>query len=66
MVELLLNKVLFIIFCMSVLNCAGHTIEVLKRLKQEIPDKYIITDRERIILGLSVSFIITELVFFFH
>lgn len=56
---LLLNKILFIILCMGILNVGRHIFEVLRRLRQETPEKYVITKRDKFLLGLSVSYIIT-------
>jgi len=60
--ELILNKVFFIIFCMSVLNVGFHVFEVVKRLRQDTPEKYVIPKRGKVILGLAVSFIITSII----
>lgn len=60
--ELLLNKVFFIIFCMCVLNVGSHIFEVIKRVRQESPEKYVIPKRGKVLLGLAISFIITSII----
>jgi len=59
MVEVLLNKVLLITFIMCTLNCIKHTWKLLSGLMEEIPNKYEISVRERFLLGISISYIIT-------
>lgn len=59
MVEFLLNKVLLITFIMCTLNCIKHIWNLLSGLMEEIPNKYEISVRERFLLGISVSYIIT-------
>jgi hypothetical protein len=63
MSELLINKVFLIIFCMCLLNIGRHIFEVIKRLRQDIPERYVISNRSRLLLGLSISYIFTEIVF---
>jgi len=55
----LLNKVLFVLFLMSVLNCFKHIWNIIKGLREEIPTKYEISTWDRFLLGLSISYIIT-------
>jgi hypothetical protein len=57
--EIILNKVLLIIFIMSVLNCLKHSWDIINSLREEVPNKYEISKWDRFLLGLSVSFIIT-------
>jgi hypothetical protein len=45
---------------MCSINVGSHIFEVLRRLRQEMPEKYVLTKRQKIILGLSISFIITS------
>jgi len=47
---------------MSVLNVGFHVFEVVKRLRQDTPEKYVIPKRGKVILGLAVSFIITSII----
>jgi hypothetical protein len=60
--ELILNKIFFIIFIMCSLNVGLHLFEVVKRLRQETPEKYTISKRGRFLLGMSIAFIITSFI----
>ena len=55
----LINKVLLVIFVMSVLNCLKHVWNIIKGLREEVPTKYVISYWDRFLLGLSISYIIT-------
>jgi hypothetical protein len=57
--EIILNKVLLIIFLMSVLNCLKHSWNIINSLREEVPNKYEVTRWDRFLLGLSISYIIT-------
>jgi hypothetical protein len=57
--EFLLNKVLLVIFIMCVFNCLKHIWGVINGLREEIPNKYVISNRERFLLGLSLAYIIS-------
>jgi hypothetical protein len=59
--EFFLNKVLLVIFMMSVLNVAKHLWNIINGLRAEVPTKYEISSWDRFLLGLSVSYIITSL-----
>lgn len=59
MTQFLLNKVLLVTFIMCVLNCLKHAWYVINNLREEIPKKYEISSRERLLLGISISYIIT-------
>lgn len=61
MLEFFLNKVLVIIFVLALLNCGKHIWNIINRLREEAPSKYIISTEERFLLGLSVAYIITGL-----
>jgi hypothetical protein len=56
-----LNKIFYLILIMSGLNVGTHLFEVIKRLRQETPEKYVLSKRSRFILGLSISYIITTI-----
>jgi hypothetical protein len=56
---LLLNKVLLLLLVMSVLNVGKHLFNIINGLRDEIPSKYVISEKERLLLGLSISYIIT-------
>jgi hypothetical protein len=60
MSEFLLNKVLLITFILSVFNCLKHVWGLVMGLREEIPNKYMISNRERFLLGLSLAYIITS------
>jgi hypothetical protein len=55
----LLNKVLTLLLIMSVLNVGKHLFNIINGLRDEIPSKYVISERERFLLGVSISYIIT-------
>jgi len=57
MLEIFLNKVMFIILMMSILNLLYHTL--FFTLSFFSNEKYRVSTRSRILLGLSVSFIMT-------
>lgn len=59
MIEFLVNKILLVTFIMCVLNFLKHTWGLLNGFMEEIPEKYLITSRERFILGFSISYILT-------
>jgi hypothetical protein len=62
MVESLLNKVLFVLFFMSILNILRHVWKVFMILRNDnIPNKYELSKRELIFLGISVSYILTTI-----
>ncbi len=61
MSEFLLNKILLTILILCVLNCLKHTWSLLNGFMEEIPNKYEISTRERFLLGLSISYIITTI-----
>jgi hypothetical protein len=58
----ILNKVLLTIFMLSVLNCVKHLWNIINGLREESPSRYVISNNERFLLGLSVSYIITMLI----
>ena len=59
---LFLNKILLILFLMSVFNVSLHAFEIIKRLRQDNPETYQISRFRRVILGLSISYIITSII----
>lgn len=61
MTIIFLNKIFFILFFMCVFNILNHTWNVINKLRQEIPDEYTISPKEKFLLGLSVSYIITTI-----
>jgi hypothetical protein len=62
MTDFILNKVLLVVFIMSILNIGYHGVKILQRLREDIPDKYSISTLDRIFLGLSFSYVITALI----
>jgi len=61
MFELILNKVFYLTFFMSTLNILNHAWGVVKRLREDLPDKYELSKMELIFLGLSISFVLTTM-----
>lgn len=62
MVESLVNKVLFIIFFLSILNILRHGWKIFMRLRDEnVPNKYELSKTELIFLGLSFAYIISTI-----
>jgi hypothetical protein len=57
--EFILNKVLLVIFILSVLNCLKHVWNIINGLREEVPNKYKISTSERFLLGLSLAYIIS-------
>ena len=55
----LLNKVLTLLLILSVLNVGKHLFNIINGLRDEVPSKYVISERERFLLGVSLSYIIT-------
>lgn len=62
MVESLLNKLLFLIFFLSIFNILRHGWKIFMRLRDEnIPNKYELTKTELIFLGLSLAYLFTTI-----
>lgn len=62
MIESLLNKVLFVLFFMSILNILRHIWKVFMILRNDnIPNKYELSKQELIFLGLSVAYLFTTI-----
>ncbi len=62
MIESLLNKALFVIFFMCILNLGKHVWRIITRLRTEdIPNKYELTKNELIMLGLSVAYLVSTI-----
>jgi hypothetical protein len=62
MVESLLNKVLFVLFFMSILNILRHVWKVFMILRNDnIPNKYELSKQELIFLGLSIGYLFTTI-----
>lgn len=61
MTEFLLNKILLITFILSVFNCLKHVWGLVTKLREEIPSKYEISNKERFLLGLSFAYILTSI-----
>ena len=59
MVVSLINKILLLMFFISILNCLRHVWWVINNLREETPVRYILSLRERVLLGVSFSYIIT-------
>jgi hypothetical protein len=62
MIESLLNKVLFVLFFMSILNILRHVWKVFTILRNDnIPNKYELSKQELIFLGLSIAYLFTTI-----
>lgn len=61
MTEFLLNKILLVLFIMSLFNCLKHVWNIIDGLREVVPQKYEISSTDRFLLGLSISYIITTL-----
>jgi hypothetical protein len=62
MIESLLNKVLFILFFICILNILRHVWKVFMILRNDnIPNKYELSKQELIFLGLSVAYLFTTI-----
>ncbi len=62
MIELLLNKVLMVLFFISLLNTIRHTyyfIQAIVTSTEEQPIKYVISKNSLILLGLSISYVLS-------
>jgi hypothetical protein len=62
MIELLLNKVLMVLFFVSILNVVRHGyyfIQAIITSTEELPIKYVISKNYLILLGLSISYILS-------
>lgn len=59
MIQNFIIKLEFLLFFLSILNCVKHGWEVFKRLKNDNPDKYTVKKHELILLGVSISYILT-------
>jgi len=62
MIESISNKVLFVLFFMSILNILRHTWKVFTILRNDdVPNKYELSKQELVFLGLSVAFLFTTI-----
>jgi len=61
MSEFIFNKVFLMIFLMCILNCLNHTFNMIRRLREEIPSRYILDTTDKFLLGISISYIITTI-----
>jgi hypothetical protein len=62
MVESLINKVLFLLFFMSIFNIFKHGWKILSILRNsEVPNKYELSKQELIFLGLSIGYLFTTI-----
>ena len=62
MIELLLNKVLMVLFFISLLNAIRHMyyfIQAMVTSTEEQPIKYVISKNSLILLGLSISYVLS-------
>jgi len=62
MIEILTNKILFVLFFMSILNILRHIWKVLAILRNDdVPNKYELSKAELVFLGLSVAYVLTTI-----
>lgn len=62
LIATLLNKILILIFFMSILNLVKHVWNIFTILRNEdVPNKYELSKRELIFLGISVAYILTTI-----
>jgi hypothetical protein len=62
LISTLLNKILILILFMSILNLVKHVWNIFMVLRNEdVPNKYELSKREFIFLGLSVAYILTTI-----
>jgi hypothetical protein len=62
MIESLINKVLFLLFFMSIFNVFKHGWKILSILRNsEVPNKYELSKQELIFLGLSIGYLFTTI-----
>jgi len=60
MIESMSNKVLYVLFFMSILNILRHAWKVFMILKNDdVPNKYELSKQELIFLGLSIAYLFT-------
>ena len=62
MITSLINKVLFTLFFLSLLNIIKHGWKIFMQLRDvDLPNKYELTKSELIFLGLSVAYLFTTI-----
>ena len=62
MIESMSNKVLYVLFFMSILNILRHAWKVFMILKNDdVPNKYELSKQELIFLGLSIGYLFTTI-----
>jgi hypothetical protein len=62
MIEILVNKTLFVLFFISILNILRHLWKVFSILRNDdVPNKYELSKQELIFLGLSVAYVLTTI-----
>jgi hypothetical protein len=60
MIESMSNKVLYVLFFMSILNILRHAWKVFMILRNDdVPNKYELSKQELIFLGLSIAYLFT-------
>ena len=63
MIELFSDKVYYILLFMAILNCCRHIFNILKIIREEeVPNTYELENPQLIVLGLSISYIITTII----
>lgn len=57
----ILDKVLVVLFILSIFNVIRHGVKIGQNFFGDEPTKYIISDKELLLVGLSASYIIMSL-----
>tara|TARA_Y100001958_G_C21226375_1_gene551822 strand:- start:374 stop:583 length:210 start_codon:yes stop_codon:yes gene_type:complete len=57
----ILDKALVVLFVLSILNLLRHGVKVGQNFFGDEPTKYVISDKELLVVGLSASFFIMSL-----
>ena len=57
-----LDKALVVLFILAVLNIIKHGVRIGQNFFGDVPTRYVINDKELLIVGLSASFIIMSLI----
>lgn len=62
MFTVFLNKILILILFMSIFHVGRHVWKIINILRDEdVPNKYEVSVRERILIGLSLAYILTTI-----
>ncbi len=62
----ILEKIIFFLFFLSILNVGKHSFNFILELRKEEPDEIKLTKRDLIFVGFSISYILTIIFTGFH